>query len=26
VQFDISANSQASSDHANQTFVVERTG
>jgi hypothetical protein len=25
VQFDISANSQPSSDHANQTFVLERT-
>lgn len=25
MQFDISANSQSSSDHANQTFVVERT-
>ncbi|MHB8491714.1 MAG: hypothetical protein ACYDA6_05810 [Solirubrobacteraceae bacterium] len=24
VQFDVSANSQSSSDHANQTFVVER--
>jgi hypothetical protein len=25
VNFDLSANSQSSSDHANQTFVVERT-
>lgn len=25
MQFDVSANSQSSSDHANQTFVVERT-